>query len=105
MRSAPLLVVLLAFTAHLVADDRPPVTNPRATSGDTAVEPAWQDRLTITVGHKDAELTGQTDKVIQAAVDYVARFGGGTVKIMPGVYKFRNSVFLPSKVRLQGSGA
>ena len=30
---------MVAFTAF--AGDRPPVTHPRATSSDTAVEPAW----------------------------------------------------------------
>jgi hypothetical protein len=85
-------------------DDRPPVTNPRATSGDTASEPDWAQRLTITVGPKDADLIGSTDKVIQAGVDYVARLGGGTVKILPGTYTLRNSVILQSKVRLFGSG-
>jgi hypothetical protein len=88
-----------------LADDRPPVTNPRATSSDTASEPNWAQRLTITVGHKDADLVGSSEKVIQAGVDYVARLGGGTVKVLPGVYKLRNSVFLQSKVRLIGSGA
>ena len=71
----------------------------------TPVEPDWNERLTITVGPKDADLVGTTDKVIQAAVDYVARLGGGTVKVLPGTYKLRNSVFLASKVRLVGSGA
>ena len=45
------------------------------------------------------------DKALQAAVDYVARFGGGTVKILPGTYRLRNAVYLASKVRLLGSGA
>ena len=43
--------------------------------------------------------------MIQAGVDYVARLGGGTVKILPGTYRLRNSIFLQSKVRLLGSGA
>src|SRR4029453_583863 len=98
-------VCLLGLTLPVVAlpDDRPPVTNPRATSGDTASEPDWAQRLTITVGPKDADLIGSTDKVIQAGVDYVARLGGGTVKILPGTYTLRNSVILQSKVRLFGS--
>lgn len=96
-------VVLLSLSAGW-ADDRPPVTNPRATSGDTASEPNWAQRLTITVGPEKADLVGSTEKVIQAGVDYVARFGGGTVKILPGTYKLRNSVFMQSKVRLLGSG-
>src|SRR5262245_1763864 len=95
----------LAMPVLALADDRPPVTDPRATSGDTASEPEWAKRLTITVGPDKADLVGDTDKVIQAGVDYVARLGGGTVKILPGTYKLRNSIFLQSNVRLLGSGA
>lgn len=82
----------------------PPVTRPRATSGDTAVEPEWEERLTITVGPSDADLIGTGDKTIQAAVDYVARLGSGTVRILPGEYRLRNSVFLKTGVRFLGSG-
>ncbi len=99
------LLVLWAGTMWSVADERPPVTYPRATSGDTAAEPDWAQRLTITVGPGQADLVGSTEKVIQAGVDYVARLGGGTVKILPGTYRLRNSIFLHSKVRLSGSGA
>jgi hypothetical protein len=80
------------------------VTAPRATSGDTAIEPKWDERLTITVGSKDADIVGATEKALQAAVDYVVRFGGGTVKVMPGEYRLRNAVYLSSKVRILGSG-
>ena len=53
------------------ADDLPRNTNPRAIFGDSA-EPDWKQRLTLTVGPKKADLVGATDRVIQAAVDYVA---------------------------------
>jgi hypothetical protein len=105
MNKMTLFLVFLVLPPALPADEPPPVTAPRATSGDTAVEPDWAQRLTITVGPAKADLIGDTEKVIQAGVDYVARLGGGTVKIMPGVYKMRNSVYLQSKVRLLGSGA
>ena len=91
--------------AQLWADGRPPVTNPRATDGDERFEPNWDQRLTITVGQKKADLVGHDDRVLQAAVDYVARLGGGTVQVLPGTYTLRNAVFLPSKIRLRGSGA
>lgn len=81
----------------------PAVTNPRATSGDP-IEPNWDSRLTITVGPKKGDLIGSTQLVIQAAVDTAARLGGGTVKILPGEYTFRNAVYLPSGVRIVGSG-
>jgi hypothetical protein len=85
------------------ADELSRNTNPQAIFGD-AVEPDWKQRVTITVGPKDADLIGSTDRVIQAAVDYVARKGGGTVRILPGKYRMRDSVFLQSKVRILGSG-
>jgi hypothetical protein len=56
------------------------------------------------VGPQKADLVGTNEKVIQAAVDWVARFGGGTVKILPGVYRFRNAVYLQNQVRILGSG-
>jgi len=87
------------------ADERPPVTNPRATSGDDAYEPDWKERLTVTVGPAKADLVGKADKVIQAAVDYVARLHGGTVRILPGTYQMKNAVYLRSGVRIVGSGA
>ncbi len=86
------------------ASDPPSVKNPRATDGDERFEPNWDERLTITVGEKAGDLTGNSDKVIQAALDYVARLGGGTVKVLPGTYTFRNAVWMPSRVRLVGSG-
>jgi Right handed beta helix region len=84
--------------------ERPAVTRPRATSGDAMVEPNWKERMTVTVGPKEADLVGSNEKVLQAAVDYVARLGGGTVQVLPGIYRLRNAVYLGSKVRLLGSG-
>jgi hypothetical protein len=60
--------------------------------------------LTVTVGPRKADLVGGDDKAIQAAVDYVARLGGGTVHVLPGTYRCRNAVYLPSHIRLLGSG-
>ena len=88
----------------VLAGDSPPVTNPRATDGDERFEPNWDERLTISVGQKSGDMIGESDKVIQAALDYVARLGGGTVKVLPGTYTFRNAVWMPSRVRLVGSG-
>ena len=91
-----------ALAGETPSEGRPAVTAPRATSGDTAVEPRWDERLTITVGPKKADLVGSSGRVLQAAVDYVARLGGGTVRVLPGTYLLRNSVFLRSGVRLLG---
>ena len=93
------------FGSTLLADDRPKVTHPRATDGDDVHEPAWDEMFSLSVGNSSGDLIGKDDRVLQAAVDYVNRMGGGTVKVLPGTYTLRASVHLPSKVRLQGSGA
>ena len=41
-------------------------------------------RMEITVGQGEGDLQGKDDKVIQAAMDYVFRLGGGTVRVLPG---------------------
>ncbi|MBL8228159.1 MAG: right-handed parallel beta-helix repeat-containing protein [Bryobacterales bacterium] len=82
----------------------PKVTRPRATSGD-AIEPNWAERVKVTVGRAKADLIGADHRVLQAAVDYVAGLGGGTVHVLPGEYRFRNAVKLRSNVRILGSGA
>jgi hypothetical protein len=87
---------------HVLAEP-PPVDRVRATSGDP-IEPNWDERLTVTVGPAKADLVGNDHRVLQAAVDYVAALGGGTVKILPGTFRLRNAVYLRSKVRLLGSG-
>ena len=105
LAAASTLVGSLAARAFGAGRDGPPVAAPRATDGDVRREPDWDERLTVTVGAKEGDLVGQDDKVLQAACDYVARVGGGTVQILPGVYTLRNSVYLPAGVRLRGSGA
>lgn len=93
-----------ALFQPLQAAERPAVTRPRATSGDTAFEPDWDERLTITVGPAKADLVGTDDRVLQAAVDYLVRLGGGTVRVLPGTYRLRNAIHLASKIRILGSG-
>lgn len=87
------------------ADGLPFPADPRATDGDDRFEPDWDERLTISVGVDSGDLVGRDDKVLQAAIDYVAGRGGGTVRVLPGTYTLRNAVFLRSGIRLIGSGA
>ncbi|MFO1499770.1 MAG: right-handed parallel beta-helix repeat-containing protein [Verrucomicrobiota bacterium] len=103
-RGAGIFIVAIIALAGTAAE-RPVVERPRATSGDTAVEPDWSQQTTITVGTAEGDLVGDSDRVLQAAVDYVARLGGGTVRIGPGVFHLRNAIFLASRVRLVGSAA
>lgn len=88
----------------LLAAERPPVTVPRQTSGDMAVQPKWEEGLRITVGMKDADIVGSDQRAIQAAVDSVARMGGGTVHLKAGTYRLRNAVYLQTGVNVTGEG-
>lgn len=100
MTRAVLLALFVPSLSILAAE--PP---PRQTSGDRWTQPDWANRLTLTVGpQEEADLRGSTDKALQAAVDYVARLGGGTVQVLPGTYRLRNAVFLAPHVRLLGAG-
>ena len=60
--------------------------------------------ITIDVGQEAGDLTGSDGRVIQAAVDYVSRLGGGTVRLGPGSYRLDNSLFLRSGTQLIGKG-
>jgi len=56
----------------------------------------------ITVGQRDADLIGTDNRVLQAAVDYVARLGGGLVEIGPGEYRMHDSLHLRPHVTVRG---
>ena len=58
----------------------------------------------ITVGLSDADVIGNDNRALQAAVDYVGNLGGGTVEIGPGEYLMRDSLHLRSRVTVRGAG-
>ncbi|MDI6451184.1 right-handed parallel beta-helix repeat-containing protein [Anaerobaca lacustris] len=60
--------------------------------------------LVLTVGQTEGDLCGSDDKAIQAGVDYLHRLGGGTLRILPGVYELRNAIYLRPRITLSGSG-
>ena len=95
------LVGAAAAVSEARGEEKPSAASPRATSGD-AVEPDWEQRLTVTVGLRNADLVGTGDRVLQAAVDYVARLGGGTVHVLPGTYRLRNAVYCLNRAESTG---
>lgn len=58
----------------------------------------------IKVGLSKGDLVGDTNAVIQQAIDAAAAWGGGTVELGPGVYVLYDSVKLRRNIRLVGSG-
>lgn len=63
-----------------------------------------QPAVCIKVGHRDADITGNDNRALQAAVDYVGNLGGGIVEIGPGEYLMRDSLHLRSRVTVRGAG-
>ncbi len=105
------------------AGDSPPMNaGPRETTGNIVIQPPSAARdaaehdfgtmrplrikapVALTVGQDEGDLRGKDNIVLQAAVDYVAGLGGGTVHILPGIYEMRNSLFPRAGVTIRGSG-
>ena len=70
-----------------------------------AMHGSMKDRPRIVVGQSGADLNGSDQRVLQAAVDYVAGLGGGTVEIGEGEYLMRDSLHLRPHVTVRGHGA
>jgi hypothetical protein len=56
----------------------------------------------LSVGISDGDLRGSDGRALQAAVDYVANLGGGTVRIGAGRYEMRNALMLRDNVHVVG---
>lgn len=67
-----------------------------------AMHSQMKELPTITVGLENAALIGSDNRVLQAAVDYIAGLGGGTVEIGPGQYIMHDSLHLRSNVTIRG---
>jgi polygalacturonase len=61
------------------------------------------ERPVISVGLKNADIVGRDNRALQAAVDYIAALGGGTVQIGPGEFLMRDSLHLRSHVAVEGT--
>ncbi len=69
----------------------------------TRMHSAMRDQPIVRVGQADAEIIGQDNRALQAAVDYAAGLGGGTVHIGPGEYLMRDSLHLRPFVTVGGT--
>lgn len=61
-------------------------------------------QVALRVGQQKGDIVGQDNRALQAAVDYVARLGGGTVHIGPGTYVMYDALHLASDITLIGQG-
>lgn len=56
----------------------------------------------VSVGIRQGDIRGRDHRALQAAVDYVAGLGGGTVRVGPGRYLMRNALTLRDHVTVSG---
>jgi parallel beta-helix repeat protein len=68
-------------------------------AAEPAAPPAGAE---VRVGIDAGDLRGADHRALQAAVDYVAGLGGGTVHVGPGRYAMRNALTLRDNVRVVG---
>lgn len=68
-----------------------------------AMRSEMDERPRVTVGKQDADIVGQDQRALQAAVDYVAALGGGDVEIGPGVFDMADSLHLRRFVTVRGT--
>jgi len=59
--------------------------------------------MVISVGLRGGDIVGADNRALQAALDYVADLGGGTLEITPGTYLMYDSLHLKSNVAVRGS--
>jgi hypothetical protein len=60
--------------------------------------------ITVRVTQDGGEFSGQDNRALQGAVDYVASLGGGTVEIGAGTFEMRDSLHLKDNVTIRGAG-
>jgi parallel beta-helix repeat protein len=94
-------ISLLMFTSLLISEltfaDQAGRQYPE---NDLLAQPA----VRVTVGVRDADIIGNDNRALQAAVDYAGNLGGGVVEIGPGEYLMRDSLHLRSRVTVRGAG-
>jgi hypothetical protein len=122
MGSFVLIATFAGVSLALDDEDAPPPTAPRTgAEQDRAplgppsdveqlprrMHQAMDVRPRIRVGTRPGEgndLIGSDHRALQAAVDYIAALGGGTVEIGPGTFTMRDSLHLRSGVTVKGAG-
>lgn len=96
--------VLLVVFAQASPESRSPA-QAEETQLPRVMHTAARERAVVTVGTDEGEIRGTDQRALQAAVDYVASLGGGTVEIGAGEFTMRDSLHLRSHVTVRGQGA
>jgi len=63
---------------------------------------SMKHRPLVKVGRESGDFVGSDNRILQAAVEYIAALGGGTVEIGPGTYSMHDSLHLRPNVTVRG---
>jgi hypothetical protein len=98
------LTLLIPFAAILTAAEQTQDFSPRPEERQLprAMHSKMKELPRITVGLRSADIIGQDNRALQAAVDYVSALGGGTVEIGEGEFVMNDSLHLRSFVTVRG---
>ncbi|MBI4660484.1 MAG: right-handed parallel beta-helix repeat-containing protein [Verrucomicrobia bacterium] len=102
--SSFLLILFTSLASLAVASDKPRDFSPKPEEQQLpkAMHSQMRDRPRISVGQRSADIVGSDHRALQAAVDYIAALGGGTVEIGEGEYLMKDSLHLRSFVSVRG---
>ena len=95
-----LAFIVLSITA---AEKQDPFARAEEEQLPRAMHSKMKDLPLVRVGVSDADIVGVDNRALQAAVDYIAGLGGGTVEIGPGEFIMRDSLHLRSFVAIRGT--
>lgn len=101
LMSAPLWVSVVSLHAANLSSDLAP--QPDEQQLPRAMHSKMDQRPHLTVGLQNSDIIGADNRALQAAVDYVAMLGGGTVEIGAGEFLMRDSLHLRSHVTVRGT--
>jgi parallel beta-helix repeat protein len=96
------IICMLTVISAAAADRHEPGTRAEE-QVPRAMHSKMKDRPVIRVGVSGVDIAGTDNRALQAAVDYVAGLGGGTVEIGPGEFIMRDSLHLRSFVTVRGT--
>jgi parallel beta-helix repeat protein len=107
MNNSLMLLLLLALnlSVAVAAPQSDPASDKPGQQLPKSMHIRMKDRPIVTVGLKGGDMAGVDNRALQAAVDYVASLGGGTVEIGEGEFLMRDSLHLRSNVTVRGQGA
>ncbi|MGO8674565.1 MAG: nitrous oxide reductase family maturation protein NosD [Limisphaerales bacterium] len=97
------LLALSCVAAGAAAAAADPSSAPDPTQVPQAMHAPMKERPRVSVGLSACDITGSDNRALQAAVDYIAGLGGGTVEIGPGQYTLRDSLHLRPQVTVRGT--